>query len=361
MATIGLKAMDNPLEFGIVITREDGSIERFLEKPTWGQVFSDTINTGIYVLEPEIFDYIEPDKPVDFSADVFPRLLDDGQPVVRLRGRGLLGGRRHPRRLHQGPPGRPRRPGRASTSPGFRLGEGVWLGEGSEIDPAATVDGPGHHRRLLPGRGRAPTWPSTRVLGSNVRVGADAFIERSVVHDNVYLGPGVRLRGAVVGRSSDLRRGARLEEGVVLGDECFVGEHAVINPGVKVYPFKTVEHGAIVNSSIVWESRGARHLFGRHGVAGLANVDISPELAVRLAMAYAHHHEEGLDRGRLTRHQPGGPGAEAGRDGRAQLGRRRRGRPRGGHRAGDPLRRPQRAGRRRDDAFAWLPTTRSRS
>src|SRR3977135_826234 len=58
LATIGLKSMENPLEFGIVITREDGSIERFLEKPTWGQVFSDTINTGIYVIEPEIFDYI---------------------------------------------------------------------------------------------------------------------------------------------------------------------------------------------------------------------------------------------------------------------------------------------------------------
>ena len=58
LATIALKAVENPLEFGIVITRDDGSIERFLEKPTWGQVFSDTINTGIYVLEPEIFDFI---------------------------------------------------------------------------------------------------------------------------------------------------------------------------------------------------------------------------------------------------------------------------------------------------------------
>src|SRR5438128_5722494 len=81
MATIGLKAMDNPLEFGIVITRDDGSIERFLEKPTWGQVFSDTINTGIYVLEPEIFDAIPIDQSVDFSADVFPQLLADGQPL----------------------------------------------------------------------------------------------------------------------------------------------------------------------------------------------------------------------------------------------------------------------------------------
>ena len=51
--TIGLKSVENPLEFGIVVTDEDGRIERFLEKPSWGQVFSDTINTGIYVVEPE--------------------------------------------------------------------------------------------------------------------------------------------------------------------------------------------------------------------------------------------------------------------------------------------------------------------
>src|SRR5205807_2984711 len=120
----------------------------------------------------------------------------------------------------------------------------------------------------------------------NVVVRDETFIERSVVHDNAYLGNGVRLRGCVIGRSSDLRQGARCEEGVVLGDDCFVGEHAVINPGVKIYPFKTVEPGAIVNSSIIWESRGARSLFGRTGVSGLANVDMTPELAAKLAMAY---------------------------------------------------------------------------
>ena len=62
---------------------------------------------------------------------------------------------------------------------------------------------------------------------------------------------------------------------------------------MKIYPFKTVEAGAIVNSSIVWESRGARSLFGRDGVRGLANVDISPELAVRLSMAWASTLEKG--------------------------------------------------------------------
>ncbi len=345
LATIALKAMENPLEFGIVITREDGSIERFLEKPSWGQVFSDTINTGIYVLQPEIFEHIEAGKPVDFSADVFPRLLDEGVPLFGYVAEGYwedVGTLDAYIKAHQDVLD-------AQVGldiPGFRLGDGIWLGEGSEIDPAATVDGPaiiGDYSRVEAGARLA----EYTVLGSNVRVGPDCFIERSVVHDNVYLGPGVRLRGAVVGRSSDLRRGARMEEGVVLGDECFVGEHAVINPGVKVYPFKTVEHGAIVNSSIVWESRGARNLFGRLGVAGLANVDISPELAVRLAMAYGTTMKKGStvvasrDTSRAARvlKRAMMVGLNADRSGR--------GRPGGGHRSGHPFRDPHRG------RFGW--------
>ncbi len=285
LATIALKAMENPLEFGIVIAREDGSIERFLEKPTWGQVFSDTINTGIYVLEPEIFDYIPVGRSVDFSAEVFPALLDVEKPLYGYVADGYwedVGNHEAYLKAHQDILDHKV----AVEIPGFQLRHGVWLGEGAEVDPSARIDGPaviGDYCRI----GTGVHLSEYTTLGANVRVRANAFVQRSVVHDNAYLGSGVRLRGCVLGRSADLRGGARCEEGVVLGDECFVGEHAIINPGVKVYPSKTVEAGAIVNSSIVWESRGVRTLFGRLGVAGLANVDISPELAVRVAMAYA--------------------------------------------------------------------------
>ncbi len=285
LATIALKHMENPLDFGIVITREDGTIERFLEKPTWGQVFSDTINTGIYVLEPEIFDHIPPGRVVDFSGEVFPALLEAGQPLYGCLAEGYwedVGTLNAYLKAHQDA-----LDGKVDLEiGGFPLREGVWLGEGAEIDPRARIDGPaiiGDYCRLDAGAHVS----DYTVLGANVRVGADAFLQRSVVGDNSYLGPSVRVRGAILGRSTDLRRGARCEEGVVLGDECFVGEHAIINPGVKVYPFKTVEPGAHVTSSIIWESRGARNLFGRHGIAGLANVDITPELAVKVAMAYA--------------------------------------------------------------------------
>ena len=286
MATIGLKSMENPLEFGIVITREDGSIERFLEKPTWGQVFSDTINTGIYVLEPEVFDFIPADRPVDFSSEVFPAMLEAGKAMYGYVAEGGywedVGNLDAYLKAH-----RDVLDGKVELEvDGFRMSEGVWLGEGAEVDPAARIDGPaiiGDNCLVSAGAHLA----AYSVLGANVRVGREAYLERCVVHDHVYLGDTVRLRGCILGRSSDLRRGSRCEEGVVLGDECFVGEHAVVNPGVKIYPFKTVETGAVINSSIVWESRGARSLFGRLGVAGLANVDVTPELAARVAMAYA--------------------------------------------------------------------------
>lgn len=81
LVTVCLTRVPNPLEFGITIVDEEGKVERFLEKPTWGQVFSDTVNTGIYVMEPEVFDYVAADVSVDWSGDVFPQLMKEGKPI----------------------------------------------------------------------------------------------------------------------------------------------------------------------------------------------------------------------------------------------------------------------------------------
>src|SRR5581483_6371370 len=114
-----------------------------------------------------------------------------------------------------------------------------------------------------------------------------AFLHRAVVHNNVYVGQGATLRGCVVGKNTDVMRLARIEESAVIGDECVIEPEAYLSAGVKVYPFKTIEAGAVVNNSVIWESRGQRTLFGQRGVSGLVNVEVTPELAVRLASAYA--------------------------------------------------------------------------
>src|SRR5687767_14146072 len=213
-ATIGLTAVENPLEFGIVITREDGSIERFLEKPTWGEVFSDTINTGIFVLEPQIFDYIAADRPVDFSSEVFPKLLEDGKPLFGAIAEGYwedVGTLEAYMSAH-----RDVIDGRVRIDiPGFEISDGVWLGEGAEVHPDANIAGSaiiGPSARV----GAGARVGDYTVLGSGVRVGEGADLERCIVHDHAYLGANVRLRGTVVGRSCDLRRGSRAEDGSVL-------------------------------------------------------------------------------------------------------------------------------------------------
>jgi mannose-1-phosphate guanylyltransferase/phosphomannomutase len=283
--TVTLKRVENPLEFGIVITDEDGRIERFQEKPGWADVFSDTINTGIYVLEREVIDAIPEGEEFDFSRDLFPLLLDKGYPMY-----GYVTDRYW---TDVGDLGAYMAAHRAVLDreveveiEGFELKKGVWLGEGAELDPEAHVDSPayiGENSRVEGGA----TLREYSVLGRGVVVRSGAFLHRCVIHDYAYIGPSASLRGCVLGKNSDVKFGAKLEDGVVVADECHIGEGAVLNPQVKVYPFKSVDPGAIVSKSIVWQSGGARGLFGEGGVSGLVNVDITPEMALRLALAYA--------------------------------------------------------------------------
>jgi mannose-1-phosphate guanylyltransferase / phosphomannomutase len=285
LVTVGLARMPNPLEFGIVITQEDGRIQRFLEKPTWGQVFSDTVNTGLYVMEPEVLAEVPPGEMVDWSGDVFPKLLKRGAPLfgyVSDRYWEDVGTHESYLKVQADVLDR-----RVQTDiAGFEVSPGVWVAEGAEVDTDAVLTGPlciGDYAKIEAGAHLR----EYTVIGSNVVVKEGAFLHRAVVHNNVYIGQGVTLRGCVIGKNTDVMRLARIEEGAIVGDECVIEPEAYLSAKVKVYPFKTIEAGAVVNNSVIWESRGQRTLFGPRGVSGLINVEVTPELAVRLASAYA--------------------------------------------------------------------------
>ena len=285
LVTVGLARMPNPLEFGIVITQEDGRIQRFLEKPTWGQVFSDTVNTGLYVMEPEVLAEVPPGEMVDWSGNVFPKLLKRGAPLFGYVSDGYwedVG--THESYLKAQADVLDRRV--QTDIAGFEVSPGVWVAEGAEVDTDAVLTGPlciGDYAKIEAGAHLR----EYTVIGSNVVVKEGAFLHRAVVHNNVYIGQGVTLRGCVIGKNTDVMRLARIEEGAIVGDECVIEPEAYLSAKVKVYPFKTIEAGAVVNNSVIWESRGQRTLFGPRGVSGLINVEVTPELAVRLASAYA--------------------------------------------------------------------------
>ena len=314
--TIGLKSVENPLEFGIVVTDEDGRIERFLEKPSWGQVFSDTINTGIYVIEPEVLKHVPADRPYDFSKELFPYLLEMGRPLYGYVMEGYWQDIGNLDQFRQANFDALEENVRLNI-PGIRIRGNVWLGEGVEIADLEQIEGPayiGNYCRVAPGAAVG----AHSVLSNSVTLRERTRVTRSVIDASTHIGRNSLIEGAILGRSCDIRAHVRIHEGVAIGDEVTIGAETVVMPGVRIYPYKDVESGSVISESVIWESRASTRLFGRDGVAGLVNVDLTPEVAVRIAAAL---------RGRARRTP-------------AAAWRTRRGQPRVGARVPDDQARP---------------------
>lgn len=285
LATLLLAHVHNPLEYGVIITNESGHITQFLEKPSWGEVFSDTINTGIYVLDPKIFSYFEKNKQFDFSQELFPMMLRQGDPIygyVASKGYWCdVGNLTEYMRanadmlLHNVD----------LEIPARHLGNNIWCEEGVEIHEDAQLYGPVYLGRDCRVRaGAIIHGPS--MIGSYTVVDERAQVDRSIVWNNSYVGDRAELRGAIVGSSSNIKSKAVMFEGSVIGDNSIIQDGAIIQPNVKIWPDKEVEAGAVVNTSIIWGSQGRRSLFSRFGVTGLVNVDLTPEFATKLGAAY---------------------------------------------------------------------------
>ena len=284
MATLCLYRVSNPLNYGVIITDEANNVRQFLEKPSWGEVFSDTVNTGIYVLDPAVLAYIERGRSTDWSKDVFPRMLRKGDRIqghvangywtdvgtieeyMRACGDYLMGRVNLPRMGHN-IGGDIWVDGDAEIAPDAQLHGSIYLGHGAKIKGGVIVHGPS-------------------VIRDYTIIDTRANIDRSIIWRNSYIGERAELRGAIVLRQSNIRQRAILFEGVVIGDGVQIGAGAVIQPNVKIWPGKEVDEGATVSSSIIWGSQGRRVLFGRYGVSGLVNIEITPELCAKLGAAF---------------------------------------------------------------------------
>src|ERR687886_169901 len=282
--TMVLKSVENPLDFGIVITEEDGRISRFLEKPAWGQVFSDTVNTGIYVLESSVLQEIPSEEEYDFSKELFPKLLEAGRPLYGYitedywqdigtleqymqAQRDVLDGKM-----------------RNARPPGTRLRENVYVGRRAQVDDEE-LEGPvviGENVRVDEG---AKISPYT-VIGNKVVVSAGATVERSIIAEGTYVGEGAELIDTLIGRYSYIQGRARILERSALGDDVIVGEGATVAPEVKIFPHKTVESGANITQSLIYETMGLRTIFKGGVVSGKFNVDLTPEFTIRLASSF---------------------------------------------------------------------------
>ena len=282
-ATIALQRVANPLEFGVVVTNDDGRITRFLEKPSWGEIFSDTINTGIYVLEPEVFEYMEAGKNYDFSRDIFPFMLRDGRPVYGHVIGGYWSDIGNLQQYMQANYDALRGAVKLEI-PGVEIRPGVWAGENANISPDAHVHGP-----VCIGRNvtieRGAVIEELTCLGASTIIAPNARLHRTVGWEDVYVGDSASLTGCTLADRVIVKDRVTIMEGAVIGRNSTLGSGSTVPSNIKLWPDKLVASGSIVSMSLVYGIKWPGSLFGADGVSGLANIEITPEFALKLGQA----------------------------------------------------------------------------
>ncbi len=284
LATMVLTRVENPLQFGVVIVGDDGRIQRFVEKPSWGEVFSDTINTGIYILEPEVLQAIPQGQEYDFSKDLFPKLLAEGKALYGYIAEGYwkdIGTIGEYRLAHRDlVDGKVKLP-----VPGERFGDGrVFLEPGARIDYTARLEGGVVIGRDVVVGPRVVVRNS--VLGHGCVVEEGAVVADSVLWDRVHVGKAAEIHESIVANDCVIGDRAFLDVGVLVSDHSRVGKGATLKANVKIWPHKEVEDGATLAVSLIWGEKWSRTIFGTQGITGLANLELSPEFAAKLGAAY---------------------------------------------------------------------------
>ena len=287
MATIVLHSVPNPLEYGVVITEPDGAVRRFLEKPSWGEVFSDHANTGIYVVEPQVLDLIRPGRAYDWSQDVFPTMLRRRDRLFGVAPEGYWCDVGTIQSYLQANWDALESRVRCQIS-GRHDGD-VWVGEDVELGPDVRIQGPvfiGSDARIK--AGAFINGPA--VVDKYAVVDDNAKVSHSVIGQHSYIGDSCRLRQSIIGRNVTIKSRCLLEENTVVGDDCIIGEGSRLDAGVKLWPNKEVQTGSHVNESIIWAGEWRPGLFSSSGISGLVNVELTPEYCARLGAAFAATH-----------------------------------------------------------------------
>ncbi|MDY0116563.1 MAG: sugar phosphate nucleotidyltransferase [Sulfurimonadaceae bacterium] len=287
--SIGITSVENPLEFGVVIVNKEHKIEKFLEKPSWGEVFSDTINTGIYILEPEILNYIPENENYDFGKELFPFLMQRGVTLMGCTLDGYwrdVGNPESYREVYEDILSNKVKFNIMANKQNFPDGV-LYSTEKYSIDPSVEIIG-----TVLLGKNveiRKGVKLNNTVISDNVVLGHSAKIRNCVIWDNTEIGKNVILDNCVICNDNIIHKNVKAKSGLILAEGCEVGELASFEQDVIIWPDKTIEPASIVTRSLILGSKYKNSIFENGSVSGKSNIELSCEMATKLAEAFAAH------------------------------------------------------------------------
>ena len=277
--TIVCSSVEEPGEYGTVNLTRNGSVDSFCEKPDWSHCSSDLANTGVYVINPVVLDFIPDNLSYDFANDLFPVLMNEGKRLygyqtenywcdigslssIRKCIRDLMANKVNID-LPDGkngvfvPHGYPS--GNFDIIPPVYFGKNVTIGNNSTIGPFSVVE-------------------------DNVIVGDNTRIKKSVIMSNSHIGGNCDIIGSVVGEKCLMKRNSICLEGSCLGDGCTIESGSTVSNNVSVWPEKHVPYRSVLKDNLR-DGKSEFELITSDGICGTTFSEMSPERCCRLGEA----------------------------------------------------------------------------
>ena len=238
VATIALYRVEDPSRYGTVKLTEENRVTQFIEKAPQGKAPSNLINAGIYVLDPEIFNYIPAGRPVSIEHEIFPKLakegklfghefkeiwIDIGKPADYLKANRVMLDAEPKKRL---------------LGKDAKLGEGTKFSDPVMVDVGVTV---GQNSKLGP----------YAIIGKDAVLGRNVRLEDSVVFPEATISDNASVRGAVIGEGATIGKGATISEGCVIGDYVTIRDNITISRNVTVCHSKEVKENVPESTHII--------------------------------------------------------------------------------------------------------------
>jgi NDP-sugar pyrophosphorylase family protein len=239
IATLVLTPVEDPSKYGVVLTDEEGRVKGFQEKPSREEARSNVANSGIYVFEPAVLDMIPEGTNYDFGSQLFPRFLQEGIECS---------GNRHDDYWNDGGSIDEYKAGNfdALTGkvkvriPGVRIGDDVWIGEGTVIQEGVVMVGPiCIGANCLVKKGARLFGPL--VVGDRTFISEGATLYRGIKWGDGYIGKDAQLMDSIVGWEAEIGEGAAVLSDTVVGHRTVIGEGSVVHPSVRIMPGSVIK------------------------------------------------------------------------------------------------------------------------
>jgi mannose-1-phosphate guanylyltransferase len=251
ITTIGLISIDDPSEYGIAEIDVTNRIQRFREKPSPGEIFSNLASTGMYVCEPEIFDFISPRAKFDFARDLFPMLMEQDRRLNGWLARGNWTDVGSPRSLRQAEHWKLHELGITTISGEIHLSSGARISGPVQVKGSLTL---GKHSRIIGpvSVGAGTTMGEDVLVGPYTSIGEECVIQdgtkifSSSLYNRVRIGRSSTVSGSIVDNDTVIGEDCSIENDTVLGPRIVMGDRVVIHSGTRIWPEVEIPTGTAV-------------------------------------------------------------------------------------------------------------------